>query len=226
MDGWRIRCRESVCWRWVRSSRPPRWCWPRAATTMRAAPAASGRRGHAAGLHGPARSSATTRARRASLPGPATSRTARRTRASTGSPPSSRRPAARCSLTTFGTSDESFTKMESKEYDVDLGVLVTPRVASSTPVSSTPSTSTWRSNYDDIFDDLKDKPWNSVDVDGDLVRYGLPSWPRREPAHVQHREGEAGSHLVGAHLGGRQPLRRIGHGVRQRDLHRGRRRST
>jgi putative spermidine/putrescine transport system substrate-binding protein len=76
-------------------------------------------------------------------------------------------------LTTFNTSDESFTKMESKEYDV---------VSASGDASRRliyaglvdPFNLDLAENYDDIFDDLKDKPWNSVDVDGELVHYGLP----------------------------------------------------
>jgi putative spermidine/putrescine transport system substrate-binding protein len=72
-------------------------------------------------------------------------------------------------LTTFGTSDESFTKMQSKEYDV---------VSASGDASRRliyaglvdPYNLDLSVHYDDIFDDLKDKSWNTVDG----VSYGLP----------------------------------------------------
>jgi len=72
-------------------------------------------------------------------------------------------------LTTFNTSDESFKQMESGQYDV---------VSASGDASRRliyaglvdPFNLDLSTNYDDIFDDLKDKPWNSVDG----VSYGLP----------------------------------------------------
>ena len=72
-------------------------------------------------------------------------------------------------VTTFGTSDESFKQMATKQYDV---------VSASGDASRRliyaglvdPFNLDLSTTYDDIFDDLKDKPWNSVDG----VAYGVP----------------------------------------------------
>ena len=72
-------------------------------------------------------------------------------------------------VTTFGTSDESFTKMETGQYDVVSASgdasrrLIYAGDVDPVNVDLVPS-------YNDIFDDLKDKPWNSVDG----VAYGIP----------------------------------------------------
>ena len=73
------------------------------------------------------------------------------------------------SVSTFGTSDESFTKMDSEQYDV---------VSASGDASRRliyaglvdPVNLDLIDTYDDIFEDLKDKPWNTVDG----VSYGVP----------------------------------------------------
>jgi putative spermidine/putrescine transport system substrate-binding protein len=70
---------------------------------------------------------------------------------------------------TFGTSDESFTKMDSGQYDV---------VSASGDASRRliyaglvdPVNLDLIDTYGDIFPDLKDKPWNTVDG----VAYGVP----------------------------------------------------
>ena len=73
-------------------------------------------------------------------------------------------------VTTFDTSDESFTKMETSEYDV---------VSASGDASRRliyaglvdPFNLELSTNYDDIFDDLKDKPWN---IRRRRRTYGIP----------------------------------------------------
>ncbi|MEO8329042.1 MAG: ABC transporter substrate-binding protein [Candidatus Nanopelagicales bacterium] len=73
------------------------------------------------------------------------------------------------SVTTFGTSDDSFTKMDSGQYDVISASgdasrrLIYAGLVDPVNVDLIPS-------YGDIFDDLKDKPWNTVDG----VHYGVP----------------------------------------------------
>ena len=72
-------------------------------------------------------------------------------------------------LTTFNTSDESFKQMESGQYDiVSASGDASRRLIYSGLVD--PFNLDLSTHYDDIFDDLKDKPWNSVDG----VSYGLP----------------------------------------------------
>ena len=72
-------------------------------------------------------------------------------------------------LTTFNTSDESFTKMNSGEFDVVSASgdasrrLIYAGLVDPINVELTPS-------YDEIFEDLKDKPWNTVEG----VHYGIP----------------------------------------------------
>jgi putative spermidine/putrescine transport system substrate-binding protein len=73
------------------------------------------------------------------------------------------------SVTTFGTSDESFKQMESKQYDVvSASGDASMRLVYAGLVD--PINLDLIDTYDDIFDDLKDKPWNSVDG----VPYGVP----------------------------------------------------
>jgi len=73
------------------------------------------------------------------------------------------------SVTTFDTSDESFTKMKTGEYDVVSASgdasrrLIYAGLVDPVNVDLIPS-------YQDIFPDLKNKPWNSVDG----VPYGVP----------------------------------------------------
>jgi putative spermidine/putrescine transport system substrate-binding protein len=72
-------------------------------------------------------------------------------------------------VTTFGTSDDSFTKMKSGQYDVVSASgdasrrLVYAGLVDPVNVDLVPS-------YKDIFPDLKNKPWNTVDG----VEYGIP----------------------------------------------------
>lgn len=72
-------------------------------------------------------------------------------------------------LTTFNTSDESFTKMSSGQFDVVSASgdasrrLIYAGLVDPMNVDLVPS-------YAEIFPDLKDKPWNSVDG----VEYGIP----------------------------------------------------
>ena len=72
-------------------------------------------------------------------------------------------------LTTFNTSDESFKQMESGQYDiVSASGDASRRLIYAGLVD--PFNLDLSTHYNDIFDDLKDKPWNSVDG----VSYGLP----------------------------------------------------
>ena len=75
-------------------------------------------------------------------------------------------------------------------------------------------------NYADIFPDLKNKPWNSVERG--LLRH--PARPRREPAALQQgREPDAADVVVG-HVGPELARQGQDQPVRRRDLHRRRRR--
>ena len=73
------------------------------------------------------------------------------------------------SVTTFNTSDESFTKMNSGEFDVVSASgdasrrLIFAGLVDPMNVDLVPS-------YQEIFEDLKGKPWNTVDG----VPYGIP----------------------------------------------------
>ena len=70
-------------------------------------------------------------------------------------------------------------------------------------------------NYTDVFEALKDQPQNTVD--GSVRR---PARPRREPADVAHRQGQAGAGLLGRRLRRELAVQGQGHGLRQPDLHR------
>ncbi|HVQ86569.1 MAG TPA: extracellular solute-binding protein, partial [Actinomycetes bacterium] len=72
-------------------------------------------------------------------------------------------------VSTFDTSDESFTKMQSGQYDIVSASgdasrrLIYAGLVDPMNLDLVPS-------YKDIFPDLKDKPWNTVDG----VSYGIP----------------------------------------------------
>ena len=75
-------------------------------------------------------------------------------------------------------------------------------------------------NYADIFADLKDKPWNTVD--GVQLRH--PARPRRQPAACTAPTRSTRRPDSGPTCGRRtRPLQGQGHRVRRRDLHRRRR---
>ena len=73
------------------------------------------------------------------------------------------------SVTTFNTSDESFTKMQSGQFDIVSASgdasrrLIYAGLVEPMNLDLVPT-------YEEIFDDLKDKPWNTVDG----VHYGIP----------------------------------------------------
>ena len=72
-------------------------------------------------------------------------------------------------LTTFNTSDESFTQMETGEYDIiSASGDASRRLIYAGLVD--PYNLDLNENYGDIFEDLKNKPWNTVDG----VAYGVP----------------------------------------------------
>ena len=122
-----------------------------------------------------------------------------------------------CKVTvkTFGTSDEAVQLFRTGQYDtVSASGDATLRLIASGDVE--PVNTDLISNYPDIFDSPEDA---AVEL-GPRRALRHPPRPRREPAHVAHRPGEAGSRqLVGRVRPGERPEGQ-GHGVRLAHLHR------
>ena len=170
--------------------------WPSRAAGLRLAAAPAAARAAPAASRCPtssrSTSSAPPRARSACWPGPATSRTAATTPRSTGSPTSRRSSGCQVTVKTFGTSDEAVQLMRTGQYDVvSASGDATLRLIAAGDVE--PMNTDLITNYPDIFDALKNQPWNSVN--GRAVRH--PARPRRQPADVPHRPGQAGARLAG-----------------------------
>ena len=125
-----------------------------------------------------------------------------------------------CEVTSkmYGTSDEAFNLAKSGDYDV-IAASGDPRCALIASARPSPVNTDLIHNYDDVFDFLKDKEWNTVDG----MNYGVPhgyganllmyNADEVDPAPtswtaVFERDGE---------------VQGQGHGVRLADLHRRRR---
>ena len=124
--------------------------------------------------------------RSTSSPGPATPRTAPTTRRSTGSRRSRRQTGCKVNVKIAGTSDEMVNLMKTGQYDVvsasgdaSLRLIAAGDVA--------PVNTDLVPNYADVFAGLKKQPWNSRQ----RRRLRHPARPGRQPADVQHRQGQA-----------------------------------
>ena len=120
---------------------------------------------------------------------------------------------------TFGTSDEAYSLFTTnpEQYDVisasgDASLrLVRGGYVQPVNVDLVP-------NYADIFEALKNKPYNTVDG----VHYGIPHGRGAEPADVAHRRGHAGARQPGPRCSTRTSARTRARSVdlRRPDLHR------
>ena len=113
------------------------------------------------------------------------------------------------------TSDEMVTLMRSGQYDgVSASGDATLRLIAGGDVA--PVNTDLIPNYADVFDGLKDQPWNSVDGQP----YGVPHGRGANLLMWRYGQGAAGAGLVGRGVRRELALQGQGHGLRQPDLHR------
>ncbi len=113
------------------------------------------------------------------------------------------------------TSDEMVQLMRTGQYDgVSASGDATTRLIEGGDVS--PVNTDLIPNYADVYEALKDQPFNTVD--GQM--YGVPHGRGANLLMYEPGRGEAGAHLVGRRLRRRRAVQRQGHRIRQPDLHR------